>query len=123
FGVFFFFFFQAEDGIRDGHVTGVQTCALPIYFGSWGRTPQNGERVTWFGDGEVYIDNLILQRSATAMQVRVTLFSYELESGVSPHIRRIAVSYSGYAPQIAAADLASIKLEKSQWARDLKVPF
>src|SRR5437870_2414560 len=30
-GVFlFFFFFQAEDGIRDGHVTGVQTCALPI---------------------------------------------------------------------------------------------
>src|SRR6266481_9116946 len=27
----FFFFFQAEDGIRDGTVTGVQTCALPIY--------------------------------------------------------------------------------------------
>src|SRR6266481_351339 len=26
-----FFFFQAEDGIRDGTVTGVQTCALPIY--------------------------------------------------------------------------------------------
>src|SRR5207302_7139851 len=29
--LFFFFFFQAEDGIRDFHVTGVQTCALPIY--------------------------------------------------------------------------------------------
>src|SRR5690625_1677894 len=28
-----FFFFQAEDGIRDGHVTGVQTCALPISVG------------------------------------------------------------------------------------------
>src|SRR5690349_22650315 len=27
----FFFFFQAEDGIRDLYVTGVQTCALPIY--------------------------------------------------------------------------------------------
>ena len=26
-----FFFFQAEDGIRDHCVTGVQTCALPIY--------------------------------------------------------------------------------------------
>src|SRR5690606_39423081 len=26
----FVFFFQAEDGIRDFHVTGVQTCALPI---------------------------------------------------------------------------------------------
>src|SRR5437660_1658337 len=31
------FFFQAEDGIRDGHVTGVQTCALPI-----SRVPKNG---------------------------------------------------------------------------------
>src|SRR5258708_17341626 len=28
---FVFFFFQAEDGIRDDLVTGVQTCALPIY--------------------------------------------------------------------------------------------
>src|SRR5688572_32258440 len=30
----YFFFFQAEDGIRDLTVTGVQTCALPIYV--WG---------------------------------------------------------------------------------------
>src|SRR5207302_6964144 len=33
---FLFFFFQAEDGIRDFHVTGVQTCALPI----WQRRPR-----------------------------------------------------------------------------------
>src|SRR5699024_11931872 len=33
-----FFFFQAEDGIRDRNVTGVQTCALPIYSYS-GTTP------------------------------------------------------------------------------------
>src|SRR2546425_2982484 len=31
--VFLFFFFQAEDGIRDKLVTGVQTCAIPILFG------------------------------------------------------------------------------------------
>src|SRR5256886_12436864 len=30
--IFFVFFFQAEDGIRDLTVTGVQTCALPISF-------------------------------------------------------------------------------------------
>src|SRR6266852_8151964 len=30
----YFFFFQAEDGIRDATVTGVQTCALPIYPGA-----------------------------------------------------------------------------------------
>src|SRR5690606_41175267 len=29
--VSYLFFFQAEDGIRDFHVTGVQTCALPIW--------------------------------------------------------------------------------------------
>src|SRR5437764_4783948 len=29
--IVFIFFFQAEDGIRDTSVTGVQTCALPIY--------------------------------------------------------------------------------------------
>src|SRR5207253_7701262 len=32
------FFFQAEDGIRDGHVTGVQTCALPISSSSRAQT-------------------------------------------------------------------------------------
>src|SRR5439155_121145 len=37
---FYFFFFQAEDGIRDGHVTGVQTCALPIFFGGNDRLAQ-----------------------------------------------------------------------------------
>src|SRR2546426_12174418 len=38
----FFFFFQAEDGIRDYKVTGVQTCALPI----------SGTMLGWFGVGE-----------------------------------------------------------------------
>src|SRR5690349_24953145 len=32
---FFVFFFQAEDGIRDLYVTGVQTCALPICSRKW----------------------------------------------------------------------------------------
>src|SRR5207253_7698072 len=41
--VFRVFFFQAEDGIRDGHVTGVQTCALPI---SWLYEPATG---SWQG--------------------------------------------------------------------------
>src|SRR5687767_15398905 len=35
----FFFFFQAEDGIRDKLVTGVQTCALPIFITRLGVTP------------------------------------------------------------------------------------
>src|SRR6266496_5318004 len=31
YNICYFFFFQAEDGIRDLYVTGVQTCALPIW--------------------------------------------------------------------------------------------
>src|SRR5438105_9032945 len=39
----FLFFFQAEDGIRDPLVTGVQTCALPIYEADWaGGHPPGG---------------------------------------------------------------------------------
>src|SRR3989454_12726391 len=36
----FFFFFQAEDGIRDYKVTGVQTCALPIFTGEREAAPR-----------------------------------------------------------------------------------
>src|SRR5258707_10748898 len=43
---FFFFFFQAEDGIRDIGVTGVQTCALPILTGSVGELIK---RTQWWG--------------------------------------------------------------------------
>src|SRR2546425_2460612 len=39
----FFFFFQAEDGIRDKLVTGVQTCALPICVAATDRTDGGAE--------------------------------------------------------------------------------
>src|SRR5437773_6541181 len=58
FFIFFFFFFQAEDGIRDRDVTGVQTCALPIYkarsikpsktFIISGKRPQRSGPLKWF---------------------------------------------------------------------------
>src|SRR5206468_8005244 len=41
---FIFFFFQAEDGIRDLIVTGVQTCALPIF--SFIETPDSDSALT-----------------------------------------------------------------------------
>src|SRR2546427_8393050 len=58
-----FFFFQAEDGIRDLTVTGVQTCALPIYHWAWQdvlqaqaqrRTRQADEAQRWLhGHGQL----------------------------------------------------------------------
>src|SRR5690606_39636437 len=49
---FYIFFFQAEDGIRDFHVTGVQTCALPIsvldrYVGTGGHTATDPSMVVF----------------------------------------------------------------------------
>src|SRR5690348_17531889 len=41
----YFFFFQAEDGIRDGRVTGVQTCALPISRGRHHHGPRPEDNV------------------------------------------------------------------------------
>src|SRR6266511_1777998 len=51
--MFIFFFFQAEDGIRDFHVTGVQTCALPISGSS--RARGRGDRR--YGVSSVYPPN------------------------------------------------------------------
>src|SRR5438445_9693180 len=47
---FFFFFFQAEDGIRDIGVTGVQTCALPIFREVFSGVPMKTSRMGfgWF---------------------------------------------------------------------------
>src|SRR2546430_7219256 len=51
-----FFFFQAEDGIRDLTVTGVQTCALPIW-----RVPLEQRRVSEEGKGVVVEDPVVLR--------------------------------------------------------------
>src|SRR5215211_1992012 len=48
----FFFFFQAEDGIRDHCVTGVQTCALPISAGEDG--------VDWEGEVMAYVGGTLV---------------------------------------------------------------
>src|SRR6266498_1539323 len=47
-----FFFFQAEDGIRDADVTGVQTCALPI----------SGDEPARHAPGDRVVGHLPLQR-------------------------------------------------------------
>src|SRR2546430_9086243 len=62
-GILWFFFFQAEDGIRDLTVTGVQTCALPILaFNSAGDlfcTDQEG--ATWLPNGNPFDELLHIQ--------------------------------------------------------------
>src|SRR5699024_11973680 len=67
-----YFFFQAEDGIRDRNVTGVQTCALPILLENAAADPGSPARRDWrfYGaDGEgLYVDAdaLLGERGTTA---------------------------------------------------------
>src|SRR2546430_5043954 len=68
----FFFFFQAEDGIRDLTVTGVQTCALPIYINKPAASltpfaqarrpfPQFVGTTYWFNDGQSKYDSVQIE--------------------------------------------------------------
>src|SRR5438105_10624380 len=59
-----FFFFQAEDGIRDPLVTGVQTCALPISF----------QQVQKYEKGTNRIGASRLQQISHILQVPVEFF-------------------------------------------------
>src|SRR5690606_41139855 len=52
------FFFQAEDGIRDFHVTGVQTCALPIFNRVYDEGKSVGFVVDYIGVGNHLKDAL-----------------------------------------------------------------
>src|SRR5437879_13540304 len=64
----FFFFFQAEDGIRDTSVTGVQTCALPIS-DLMSKFREQAER---FGAEFVTADVEEVDFSGTPLRVRVS---------------------------------------------------
>ena len=59
----FFFFFQAEDGIRDRNVTGVQTCALPIY-----------DVIKQFSERILSLKDTITTEESTKMSLVVPLF-------------------------------------------------
>src|SRR5690606_40234776 len=60
-----FFFFQAEDGIRDFHVTGVQTCALPIC--RWTK-----ESTGVFRESDFFTDSPVSSRRCWSRSYRVT---------------------------------------------------
>src|SRR5690606_40409996 len=73
------FFFQAEDGIRDFHVTGVQTCALPILLDGYGALV-NTQRVA-----ELYTAHV---RGEQAPEVRPAALS-ELVAGEQAYREKI----------------------------------
>src|SRR5690625_7126897 len=81
-----FFFLQAEDGIRDGHVTGVQTCALPI----WESVQESF--VLLYPEGMVKLNHSaseILKRCDGTMTIKEIITDIEKEfdtTGLTPDI-------------------------------------
>src|SRR3712207_8971910 len=81
--VLFFFFFQAEDGIRDIGVTGVQTCALPI----WSSRPLTATslyqpvRTIWARPWASFASVLFSCRDSAALACRASRRSEERRVG------------------------------------------
>src|SRR6266481_7238486 len=112
-----FFFFQAEDGIRDGTVTGVQTCALPISQVLAGCAPELREQVKPAGAAQrvAFHPPCTLQNAlklAGATEQLLTSFGAKLVPFEEPHLCcGSAGTYSVLQPQLARR-LRERKLER-----------
>src|SRR5256886_11243994 len=92
---YFFFFFQAEDGIRDLTVTGVQTCALPISGRVSVMEVPFGETVRW----RQQHPDLLLEKPA----LRVVYVALNNRRGplANPKVRQ-AINYAVNVPEVLA---------------------
>src|SRR5256885_7610876 len=79
--IMMFFFFQAEDGIRDYKVTGVQTCALPILPELHGDVPKSGS--VMFPHSDVKVPKL----AQRLLRVYKTIIAEGRFFGMDDHFR------------------------------------
>src|SRR5437667_7908558 len=80
--IVFFFFFQAEDGIRDRDVTGVQTCALPIF---------KSATVEALNQGRSHIQDVPVQSLAAAVRAGTFAATSDLSRLKEPDVISICV--------------------------------
>src|SRR6266498_4652421 len=103
----FFFFFQAEDGIRDADVTGVQTWALPIYLDDAGwatPTPAAGWTVAHQIAHLAWTDQSALLAATDA-------------DGFAAHLREAAKNPQGFVDEAAQQDATRPPEELLVWWR------
>src|SRR6266496_4997000 len=111
---YFFFFFQAEDGIRDLYVTGVQTCALPISLGRRA-TVRAAALINGSAAHSVEVDDIfrdgIYHPGAPTIAAALALAQGRGASGEA-FLRAVIVGYE-ISTRIAAADRKSTRLNSS----------
>src|SRR5690348_9204361 len=88
---------QAEDGIRDGRVTGVQTCALPIWQGVRDQLVEKRRERKWFGEMNMRAFRAFLLSNRTLRMLGMCMGIVGLVDGV------IQFSYSRYGVEIGRA--------------------
>src|SRR6267378_7140937 len=108
--IFVFFFFQAEDGIRDLYVTGVQTCALPILLAA--RQPEAGmrlEREIVREQARRLLDEVAGELAAARQPLatyRIQLhkaFPFDAAAGVLPYLAELGITDLYTSPILQAA--------------------
>src|SRR5437773_10952261 len=97
----FFFFFQAEDGIRDRDVTGVQTCALPIS-GSW---LQYAVRAHHHAVRADHLHRVLQPRARAATQVQDALARAQEARSEERRVGKECVARGGWAPRKDKEDI------------------
>src|SRR5690606_13147396 len=88
------FFFQAEDGIRDFHVTGVQTCALPIY--AKGADKANTWSDITFEDFAAFVRPYTLDRTAQETGVPAERLKQLAELYADPKVKVMSLWTMGF---------------------------
>src|SRR5690348_6507724 len=105
------FFFQAEDGIRDGRVTGVQTCALPIFRLALAavadRVDAAHEDPEWDEPAVLHVDRVFTLRGIGTV-VTGTLWSGKLKVG-----ERVEVQPSGVRLRIRSIQIHDSPVESA----------
>src|SRR5258707_2128711 len=97
-----FFFFQAEDGIRDIGVTGVQTCALPIFAQAFFEgVPGGPERIRGYRGGYLPLRRREIEKGLREGVVRAVVSTNALELGIDIGALDVSVM-AGYPGTIAA---------------------
>src|SRR5690606_8721750 len=114
-----FFFFQAEDGIRDFHVTGVQTCALPI--------SGTLEIETNVEGADILVDDVLVGRSPITEPLLLDAGEHRVQvrkGGYSPHLEQLSLAgrdakrLTIELEKLPEATVAPIIVEKQVIARD-----